>query len=126
MDRDRLGLTNDLQELLAVRNEIDNLLEDTRDKSTPRADLVDDGDSYRLVLEVPGMQEESLEIAMEGDELVVAGVRYGDSNSHVRHLVRERQTGPFQRSFRLPEDVQGERTSAHLQSGLLVVIVPKA
>lgn len=125
MELDRSGSALDIQELLNVRERIDDLLANQLEESQPRADLLDTGDSYRLILEVPGLREENLEIALEDQELLVAGLR-DDYSQDSDYLLNERQTGPFQRTFQLPEPVAGDRTSAHLQQGLLVIVIPKA
>jgi HSP20 family molecular chaperone IbpA len=41
----------------------------------PRADLLDAGDAWQLRLEVPGVDQSRLELALQGDELVIAGIR---------------------------------------------------
>ena len=125
MELDTTGSAVDIQELLNVRERIDKILANELEGSQPRADLLDAGDSYRLILEVPGLREENLEIALEGQELMIAGVR-DDYSQGLDYLLNERQTGPFQRTFELPGEVDGSNTSAHLQQGLLVVVVPKA
>lgn len=128
MALERSGSTDiqeDIQELLSVREHIEGLLNRQAESSQPRADLLEEADSYRLVLEVPGLREENLEIALDGRELLVAGVR-DDYVQDASYLLNERQTGPFQRTFQLPAEADGSRTSAHLQQGLLVVIIPKA
>lgn len=115
----------DIQELLGVRERIDRLLANQHEEAQPRADLLDTGDSYRLIMEVPGLKEENLEIAVDGQELLVAGIR-DDYSTEVDYLLNERQTGPFQRKFGLPAEVDGDATSAHLQQGLLVIVIPKS
>lgn len=125
MELDRSGSALDIQELLSVRERIDTLLANQHEGTQPRADLIDVGDSYRLLMEVPGLREENLEIALDDQDLLVAGIR-DDYSQEVEYIMNERQTGPFQRSFHLPEPVDGTVTSAHLQQGLLVVVIPKS
>jgi HSP20 family protein len=125
MGLERFGTAHDIQELLTVRDDIEGLLEEHHDTSLPRADLIDDGEAYRVILEVPGIAEANLELALEKEKLIVAGVRESFTEE-ARHLINERQLGPFQRTFELPGDYDAERVSAHLQAGLLVVVLPKA
>ena len=64
------------QELLSIRDRIDDILGlGSEDVVTPRADLVDAGDTYQLTIEVPGVKQQDLEIALEGRDLTVAGIR---------------------------------------------------
>jgi HSP20 family protein len=126
MHLDDLGTRKDLEALIAVKDRLDDLV--LRDLPTepagPRADLLDLGDAWQLRLEVPGVDQEHLELALQGDELIVAGVRETLEDG-VRSVFTERPTGPFQRSFRLPGPVADEAISAHLRAGLLVVHLPK-
>ena len=124
MDLDKFGTAGDVQELLAIRDRIEGLQDGRRDASPPRVDLLDNGDSFRVVIEVPGVSEENLEIALQGETLLVAGIRE-PVDEEVRILLSERPRGHFQRSIPLPDRVDRERTSAHLQMGLLVVDLPK-
>jgi HSP20 family protein len=124
MDLEKFGTAGDVQELLAIRDRIEGLLEDRRDASAPKADLLDAGGSFRLVMEVPGVPEENIEIALQGQTLVVAGLRE-TLDGEVKILFSERPSGHFQRNIELPQPVDRERTSAHLQSGLLIINLPK-
>lgn len=82
------------------------------------------GDAYRLVIEVPGVAQEDLEIAVQGRELVVAGHR--DNGPQGDLVFSERPRGPFQRTVTLPGDVDPEHTTAQLVAGLLILRFPKA
>ncbi|HEX7005411.1 MAG TPA: Hsp20/alpha crystallin family protein [Trueperaceae bacterium] len=124
MDLEKFGTAGDVQELLAIRDRIEGLMDERRDASAPKADLLDDGEAFRLVIEVPGVPEENIEIALQGQTLLVAGIREPQDGS-ATILFSERQSGHFQRSIALPEPVDRERTSAHLKSGLLTVNLPK-
>lgn len=125
MELEKFGTAEDVQELLAVREQIDGLLEQHHDASVPRADLFDAGDAYRLVVEVPGVTESDLELALEGRRLVVAGLREPLEDG-AQPVFSERPRGHFQRTIDLPGSVNGEAVSAHLQAGLLIIDLPKA
>jgi HSP20 family protein len=129
MELDKFGTVGDLQELLAIRDRIDDLVErrlpEGVDALTPRAELRDVGDAFRLILEVPGVHQEDLEIAVQGRELVVAGHREADGDG-ATVVFSERGRGPFQRTVTLPGEVDAETASAQLGGGLLVLHLPKA
>lgn len=127
MELEKFGTTDDLHELLAVRDRVDDLVEGHRaaEAGTPKAEVRDLGDAYRVVLEVPGVTQENLEIGLQGRELVIAGLReVEDADGEV--VFTERATGPFHRTLHLPGDVTETRTVAHLQQGLLILTIPKA
>ena len=55
MELDKYGTAGDIQELLAIRDRIDTLLEtkDGDETLTPRIDILYKGKTYRVVIEVP-------------------------------------------------------------------------
>jgi HSP20 family protein len=125
---EKFGSGGDIEELLAVRDRIEELATThlIGDASTPRADLLDRGDAYQLLVEVPGVAQSNLEIALQGEELVVAGLRETSASTTDNRIVfTERPNGPFQRTVRLPGRVDRERATAQLDAGLLIVTLPK-
>ncbi len=126
MDLERFGTAADLDELIKVRDRIESLVKsDTRaDALAPKADLLDFGDSLQLRMEVPGVDQGDLEVALQGGRLLIAGLRETlEDNADV--LFSERPNGPFQRTIDLPAPVERDRASAHLRGGVLVVHLPK-
>lgn len=124
MELDKFGTAGDVQELLAIRDRIEGLLDRRQEALAPKADLYDLGPSYRVVLEVPGVGEEDLELALQDRTLVVAGLREPlDAEADI--IFSERAGGHFQRNIELPQPVDRERTTAHLQAGLLIIDLPK-
>jgi HSP20 family protein len=126
MDLERFGTTGDLDELIALRDRIEALaLRDVDvDGATPRADLLDLGDALQLRMEVPGVGQEELELALQGRELLVAGLRE-TLEEGIDVVFSERPNGPFQRAILLPDDVERDAVTASLRDGVLVVHLPK-
>jgi HSP20 family molecular chaperone IbpA len=113
-----------LRDLEEVRERIDALVARDVGPDDPRADLIDLGDAYQLVVDVPGVDQSHLEVGWRGDELVVAGERDAAPVGG-RAIFRERPHGAFERRIRPPDEVDPERLSAHLRAGTLVVTLPK-
>lgn len=128
MKLDRFGTAGDIQELLAVRDSIDDLLAGhdgaRADALTPRIDMLDLGDALQLVIDVPGVSQSDLELAVNDGELLIAGLRETLPQGPAV-LSSERPSGPFQRSIALPLPVDRENATAHLANGVLVVTLPK-
>lgn len=126
MELDTYGTASDVQELIAVRDKVEDLLARRvpSDGVTPRAELRDLGDAYRLLVEVPGVVQEDLEVAVQGRELVVAGHRPADRVGEP--VFNERIAGPFHRTISLPNEVEAEGATAQLVAGLLILHLPKA
>ena len=126
MEIEKYGTTGAIEELLAVRDSVDALANAhvPNNAVVPRADLFDRGSDFQVLLEVPGVGQENLEIAIDGDELVIAGLREARGDGDM--IFSKRPVGPFQRSVRLPAEVDRDRATAHLMAGLLTVTLPKA
>ena len=127
MEIEKFGTAGDIEELLAVRDRIEALTQSggSGDGVLPRVDLLDLGDAYQLLVEVPGVPQSSLEVALQGKDVMVAGLRENVPDE-TGIVFTERPNGPFQRTVELPGEVDRDAVSAHLHSGLLVVTLPKA
>lgn len=132
MKIEKYGTASDIEELLAVRDSVDSLLNAhiTASPLSVRADMLDIGEAFQAHIEVPGVDQSDLELAIEGEELLIAGLRgpaLGDSPADGGTILfAERASGPFQRSIALPAPVKPEGATAHLSRGVLVVTIPKA
>jgi HSP20 family protein len=92
----------------------------------PRLNLRDDGESFVLTAELPGMRNEDLKVSLENDVLTLSGTRADDApEGYVVHR-RERAPIRFSRSFSLPVRVDGDKTTAELRDGVLTLTLPKA
>jgi HSP20 family protein len=95
----------------------------------PSADVVETQDEIRVVVELPGMQPENVELSLENNVLTISGEKREERREEDRdnrwHL-SERRYGRFSRSFVLPRDVEQDRIEAHFESGVLNVTIPKS
>ncbi|MFC6232098.1 Hsp20/alpha crystallin family protein [Paenibacillus allorhizosphaerae] len=90
---------------------------------TPLADMVQTGDATLLIVELPGVRREELDLTITGDSLLIKGVK----NHRVRieeFLLCERHVGAFERAIRLPYPVEAGAVSAKMAEGLLFVRLP--
>lgn len=113
------GLLLDLRERIgALSREFEGL--DTE----PKGDLIDLGHAFELVLEVPGVMQEQLEVSLDERSVTVAGYREPPEET-LDVIKRERTSGHFQRTVELPNAIEREESSAHLHHGLLTLHLPK-
>lgn len=125
LDKRDKGTRQDVQELLILRDRVSELADGVTPRSLElKLDLIDLGEAYRLIVDLPGVAQDDLEIALRGRLLTVAGLREMNSSDQA-FVLRERPGGHFQRTLELPEDVVYEASSAHLREGLLILHLPK-
>jgi HSP20 family protein len=75
--------------------------------------------------EVPGMKLDDFDISVSNDVLTIQGTRAtGQGLEGGRYHRRERTTGDFSRTVRLPADVDGDRAEASYVAGVLVISLP--
>lgn len=91
---------------------------------TPRAAIHEKDQQITLELDLPGVKNEELELQIEKDQLTIRGERKpaAELDSYLRV---EPSYGAFARTFALPETVNREAISAHLENGVLRVVLPQ-
>ena len=92
---------------------------------TPLADAYETPEAFVVFLELPGIDEDDVEVHVDGDTLTVRGQRRGLGLRPDRFHRMERSHGPFLRSFQLTEEVDPGRVSAQLGDGVLRLELPK-
>merc|ERR1719343_838109 len=83
-----------------------------------RYQLIDNDEKFQLTVDVPGVNEEDIEIKLDDGQLTVAGQRLAVSES-------SRFASKFSQSFYLDPTVDVDNFNATLKNGVLVVSAPK-
>ena len=92
----------------------------------PSVDISESDEEIRLSAELPGLGEEDFEVTLDGDLLTIKGEKKDEREEKEKGYHRvESVAGSFQRSFRLPTDVDPETVTARYDKGVLTVRVPK-
>jgi HSP20 family protein len=89
-------------------------------------DVIVEGDDYLLVAYVPGVNAEELQIEVLEDVVSIKGEFIDEANEDTKFLRRERPTGKFARSMRLPAMLNASKAEAEVINGVLKLRVPKA
>jgi len=93
----------------------------------PPINVYDDGESYVIRAEMPGVDPETLDIESTSKGIAIKGERKRDDAAQgVSVHRRERDYGIFNRSFELPQPVDPDKINASYKLGVLEVILPKA
>jgi HSP20 family protein len=91
----------------------------------PAASVVEDGDSYTLRVEMPGVNKEGLEISVENNELTIVGRRSMPAvDGTLVH--RESRSENFRRIFELDPSIDTSKVGAKMEQGILSLTLPKA
>jgi HSP20 family protein len=95
----------------------------------PATDVIEQANGYLIALDLPGVQPDSVEVTFEQNTLTVRGTKaltlQPTEDAELRIYTAERVSGAFERSFRLPEHVDGNAIQATFQNGVLSISIPK-
>jgi HSP20 family protein len=91
-------------------------------------DVEETPDAYRIHASVPGVSRDEVSISLLGSTVTIRGERPEQrcEEKDGRWLIRERQSGAFQRSVTLPGAIDGDSAAADFVNGVLTVTLPKA
>jgi HSP20 family protein len=92
----------------------------------PPIDLVEGEDHFLLKADLPGLDEDEVNIEVQDNVLTVSGERKQEQERKERGWYRlERSYGRFSRSLTLPEGVDADAIGASFDKGVLEVRIPK-
>ena len=92
----------------------------------PRTDIVETSESIILYADMPGVDEESVELTLNKELLTIEGRVAGSQRDGYRLMHREARSGDFRRSFRVSDDIDVDGIEASVKNGVLRVELPKA
>jgi len=90
------------------------------------ADVIDAGDEYHVMAEVPGIPKEKLDVRVTNREIRIEGDSAHDTDEQKEGYVRrERSYSKVQTNLTFPEEVVPNTAEASLNNGILEVKVAK-
>jgi HSP20 family protein len=114
-----------LQDLLAPQRRM-NRLATGPTGWTPAVDIFETADRYVIMVELPGLSQDDVQLQHHEGRLTISGVRRERESPCEQFHRIERGHGSFSRTFHLPAPIDGERVTADLRDGVLTVTCPKA
>ena len=91
----------------------------------PDVNIYETKDGYVLEAEIPGVNKDGLEIALEGHEITITGRRVAET-IHGDALFRERQIADYRRIFELDPAIDTTHIAARMNQGVLLLTLPKS
>ncbi len=98
-----------------------------QDTFKEKVNIVENETNYTIDLVAPGYNKDEIKITIEKDELNITSVEKGNAKNidSTKFLRKEFVKSPIKRSFKLPENAEGEKIEASHQNGILSIIIPK-
>lgn len=92
----------------------------------PTTDIYETEDALTVVLEMPGVDRDNIEVNVENGVLTVEGkINFGKYEG-LQPIYSEYNIGPYRRSFRLSSRVDQDNIRAELWDGVISLVLPKA
>ena len=92
--------------------------------SFPSANIMEEENSYKIELAVPGIEKDNLNIDLDDNLLRISAESKVEKNDE-KFKVREFNYQSFRRSFKLPKEIDAEKIGAKYADGILSIEIPK-
>jgi HSP20 family molecular chaperone IbpA len=92
----------------------------------PTTDIFEAENALTVILEMPGVDKENVEISVESGVLTVAGRVDFSKYEGMQPVYTEYNVGNYRRSFSLSNKIDQSKIAAEMKDGVLMVTLPKA
>ena len=124
-----------VREMMTLREAMDRLFDDafTRPFSMngvsalPSLDVYETSDELVVKAVLPGLKADDVNITVTNESLTLRGeYKHENGNVEPTYHLREWRGGAFERSIRLPVEIQTDKAKADFENGILTITLPKA
>lgn len=91
----------------------------------PRVDLLESPEAWILRAEMPGVDDQHVDVMLERNVLTISGVAELQEPEGFERQFGEFRPRRYERSFRLPDEIDRRGIDASVQHGVLSLRIPK-
>lgn len=124
---------NPIREMAAMQGAFDRMFEENRrsgrynvNAGSLALDVHETDQAYVIHAVVPGITADAINISLHDGVLTIAGEVPQFTLENSKALLIERTYGKFQRSIRLPQEVDANAVEAQVENGVLTLNLPKS
>jgi HSP20 family molecular chaperone IbpA len=92
----------------------------------PAADIFETEEALTLMLEMPGVGKNNVDVQIENDVLRVEGTIDYSAYKEVEPVYTEYNVGHYTRAFTLPNKINRDAITARVEDGVLILTLPKS
>ena len=95
----------------------------------PAVDIAEDDDAYEITADLPDVNKDHVKVTSNDGYLTITGEREHEKeekDKKKKYQRIERSYGRYERSFRLPDDVEADKVEAKFKNGVLKLTLPKS
>lgn len=93
---------------------------------TPKADILETDTDVTVMLDLPGADEESVDVSLEKNVLTIRGRVPQPVLEGYDLVYSEYAVGNYERAFTLSEEIDRNQIQATVKNGVLRLVLPKA
>lgn len=110
------------------KREVDKAQESTTPMRAflPTTDIFETEDTLTVVLEMPGVDRDNIDVNVENGVLTVEGKINFSKYEGLQPIYGEYNIGPYRRTFRISSRVDQDKIRAELRDGVITLVLPKA
>jgi HSP20 family protein len=110
------------------KREVEKAQEATRPTRAflPNADIFETEDALTVVLEMPGVDRDNVDVSVENGVLAVEGKINFSKYEGLQPVYSEYNIGPFRRTLRISSRVDQDKIRAEMRDGVITLVLPKA
>jgi HSP20 family protein len=92
----------------------------------PVADIFETEQTLTVILEMPGVAKENVDVSVENDILTIEGRIDFSKYEGLQPVYTEYNIGHYSRSFQISSQIEQDRISATIDNGVMTLVLPKA
>jgi HSP20 family molecular chaperone IbpA len=92
----------------------------------PVTDIFETDQALSLIVEMPGVKKENVDVQVENDVLTISGRIDFSNYEGLQPVYTEYNVGDYARSFQLSSKVDQWKIEAQLKDGVMTLVLPKA
>ena len=92
----------------------------------PITDIFETDQALTVILEMPGVDKENVDVSVENDILTIEGRIDYSKYEGLQPVYTEYNIGHYVRTFRISSKIEQGEISAELKDGVMTLVLPKA
>jgi HSP20 family protein len=92
----------------------------------PITDIFETDQALTLILEMPGVDKENVDVNVENDVLTIEGRIDYSNYEGLQPVYTEYNIGYYVRSFQISSKIEQGKISAEIKDGVMTLVLPKA
>jgi HSP20 family protein len=89
-------------------------------------DVKEVNDEFTISAMLPGLKPEDVDIQIVNETVTLKGEFKNELDESATYILQERPNGKFMRTVTLPDSLDAAKADAHMENGILTLVVPKA